>query len=77
MVMGTEGSTSSNWNAGTECKCSVTSRHEERAESMRGTEEMVNGEVLSTVLQENTEHKKFLQVCEHGVPIPLFWNAVW
>jgi hypothetical protein len=77
MVMGTEGSTSSDWNAGMECKCSVTSRREERAESMRGTEEIANGEVSSVVLQGNTGHKKFLQVCEHGVPIPLFWNAIW
>jgi hypothetical protein len=50
MVMGTEGSTSSDRNAGTECKHSVTSRHEERVESMRGTEEMANGEGSSTIL---------------------------
>jgi hypothetical protein len=59
MVMGTEGSTSSDWNAGTECECSVTSRREERVESMRGMEEMANGEGSSMILQGNTEHKKF------------------
>jgi hypothetical protein len=59
MVMGTEGSTSSDRNAGTECERSVTSRREERVESMRGTEEKANGEGLSMILQGNTEHKKF------------------
>jgi hypothetical protein len=59
MVMETEGSTSSDRNAGTECKHSVTSRREERAELVRGTEKWTGEGASSTVLHKKTGHKKF------------------